>query len=79
MVHLWLEEIIMNDFTKDELEFIALSIDSITLEDNEMELHDNLFHKLQSMIDNFDNHCKHMLTMTDTFTKCAHCNVVLGY
>ena len=67
----------MNDFTKEELEFIALSIDSITLEDNETELHNNLFHKIQSMIDNY---CEHeWVVETKEFdiknAKCRKCGV----
>jgi hypothetical protein len=69
----------MNDFTKDELEEIAFNLGEIKAWSDTLENSWPLLDKIQSMIDDFDHECKHELTMTDTFIKCASCKKNLGY
>ena len=72
----------MNEFTKEELQIIHIDMTIYVTRTpmlKESPSHKELRDKIQSMIENYNNDCKHMLTMTDTFTKCAECKTILGY
>lgn len=67
----------MNDFTKDELRHIgdAILYGMAALPERKEALM-LIRGKVLNMI---EDDCQHTLTLTDTFTKCAHCNQILGY
>lgn len=45
----------MNDFTKEELEYIFFCVDMVTYKNDEGDIYGKLEEKIQSMIDNYDD------------------------
>lgn len=62
----------MNDFTKDELTLIQYAINQFKPKESDYPDVDPLFHKLQSMIDNY---CEHYWTSGGTrpWLHCIKC------
>jgi hypothetical protein len=46
----------MNDFTKEELEYIFYCVDIVTHKNDESDIYGKLQDKIQSMIDNYCEH-----------------------
>ena len=69
----------MIDFNKDDLKDLKMIIDAFRGYTSDLsQIYMPIYKKIQTMLDNY-NDCDHNITMTDTFTKCARCNTVLGY
>jgi hypothetical protein len=62
----------MNDFTKEELGIILYSVDAVAFHEDEDR--NDLFNKIQSMIDNY---CEHEWQMNNQL-KCNKCGVKVG-
>ena len=62
----------MNEFTKEELEDIYISLDG---DDSICFVGEELLTKIQSMI---DNHCEHINAVINEQLKCIHCGRLSG-
>ena len=62
----------MNDFTKEELECLLLTLDKVLIASRKIQ-QDALQNKLQSMIDNYCEHERTRFVMDVGIDKCVTC------
>lgn len=60
----------MNEFTKEELEYIFFCVDIVTDKNDEHDIYGELEEKIQVMIDNY---CEHTYIATGFIREIAEC------
>ena len=67
----------MNDFTKEELEYIADCVDFGILDRNRNDNFLYMDEKLQSMIENYCEHSQHIYYEDIPAGECTECHMVM--
>lgn len=69
----------MNDFTKEELQYMAEAID-MWFKGCDGELPEKIYLKLQSMIDNYKKPCNHnWMNLEYEYLQCQYCFARKGF